>query len=70
MTSRKLNEIASGVEDMSVTLEEIKDQLSDNAVPDHEKPDQIHREMIHVTDQIDTIVDRGAAELDKGEQPE
>jgi len=46
MTSRKLDEIASGVEDMSVTLEEIKDQLGDSAALDHKKLDQIHREMI------------------------
>jgi hypothetical protein len=68
MTQRKLDEIATDLGDMSVTLEEIREQVADHEAPGDDKLDQIHREMIRVGDQIDEM--RDDAEPDQTEQPE
>ena len=68
MTQRKLDEIATDLGDMSVTFEEIREQVADHAAPGDDKLDQIHREMIRVGDQIDEM--RDDAGRDKKEQPE
>ncbi len=66
--NRKLDEIANNLDDMSVTLEEIKDQVSDNAAPDHSKLDRIHSEITRVGDRIDEIANQ-EPRRDESEQP-
>lgn len=52
-TSRKLEEIASNLDDMSVTLEEIKEEVKEEAIARDEKLDKIHHEIERAADEID-----------------
>lgn len=52
-TSRKLEEIASNLDDMSVTLEEIKEEVSEGAAADRERLDKIHQKIERATDEIE-----------------
>lgn len=52
-TSRKLEEIASNLDDMSVTLEEIKEEVREDAIAHDEKLDKIHHEMVRAADEIE-----------------
>jgi hypothetical protein len=70
MTSRKLDKIASDLDDMSVTLEEIKDQIGDTGSPDHAQLNKIHSEVTRAADQIDTLMNLDDAEIDLGKQVE
>ena len=58
MTTRKLEEIASNLDDMSVTLEEIKEEIkgqgSAESLP---KLDRVHSELERVADVIEEAVD-------------
>ena len=52
-TSRKLEEISSNLDDMSVTLEEIKDEVKSGETGKIEKLDKVQAEMEKATDMID-----------------
>jgi methyl-accepting chemotaxis protein len=52
-TSRKLEEISSNLDDMSVTLEEIKDEVKNGETRTGDKLDKVQAEMEKATDMID-----------------
>lgn len=52
-TSRKLEEIASNLDDMSVTLEEIKEEITSNDTGDSGKLDKVQTDMEKATDMIE-----------------
>ncbi len=54
-TARKLEDIASDLDDMSVTLEEIKDNPSGDASED--KLDKVQADMDRVADSIEKSLD-------------
>jgi hypothetical protein len=56
-TSRKLEEIASSLDDMSMTLEEIKDNVGSD-VPAAGKLDEVQAEMEKATDLIEESLNR------------
>ena len=51
--TRKLEDIASNLDDMSITLEEIKEEIASDDPPSTEKLDQIQNEMERAADAID-----------------
>jgi hypothetical protein len=53
VTSRKLEEISSNLDDMSVTLEEIKDEIKSGDEGKLEKLDKVQAEMEKATGMID-----------------
>jgi methyl-accepting chemotaxis protein len=59
---RQLEEIASNLDDMSVTLEEIKDQVQDNEAPSSKKLDKVQAGIEKATEVIDESLN--------GESPE
>jgi len=52
-TSRKLEEISSNLDDMSVTLEEIKDEVKNGETGTTDRLDKVQAEMEKATDMID-----------------
>jgi hypothetical protein len=52
-TSRKLEEISSNLDDMSVTLEEIKDEVKTGETGTTDRLDKVQAEMEKATDMID-----------------
>ena len=56
-TSRKLEEISSNLDDMSVTLEEIKEDVRTTDALDTVKLDKVKAEMERATEMIDEYVD-------------
>jgi hypothetical protein len=56
-TSRKLEEIASNLDDLSVTLEEIKETVKDDEAADPKKLDKIQRGIDRAADAIEEAVD-------------
>jgi hypothetical protein len=52
-TPRKLEEISSNLDDMSLTLEEIKDEVKSGETGNIEKLDKVQAEMEKATDMID-----------------
>jgi hypothetical protein len=52
-TSRKLEEISSNLDDMSLTLEEIKDEVKSGETGNIKKLDKVQAEMEKATDMID-----------------
>jgi len=58
MTSRKIEEIASDLDDMSVTLEEIKEEIKNDATCDTDKLDKVQTDMKRAADRIDESLTR------------
>ena len=56
-TSRKLEDIASNLDDLSVTLEEIKDTVEDDDTADTKKLDKIQLGIDRAADAIEEAVD-------------
>ena len=56
-TPRKLGEIASNLDDMSVTLEEIKDTVEQNQSADTKQLDEIQDGIDRAVDAIEDTVD-------------
>lgn len=56
-TPRKLDDIASNLDDLSVTLEEIKEEIRDDGTRDTEKLDKVHYEMKRAADAIEEVTD-------------
>ena len=54
-TPRKLDDIASNLDDLSVTLEEIKEEIRDDT--NTEKLDKVHNEMKRAADAIEEVTD-------------
>jgi hypothetical protein len=52
-TSRKLEEMASNLDDLSVTLEEIREEITDSNRHETEKLDRVHTEMERAADAIE-----------------
>jgi hypothetical protein len=52
-TPRKLEEISSNLDDMSITLEEIKDEVKNGKTGTTDKLDKVQAEMEKATDMID-----------------
>jgi predicted RNA-binding Zn-ribbon protein involved in translation (DUF1610 family) len=57
-TSRKLEEMASNLDDLSVTLEEIKEEITDGNRRETEKLDKVHTEMERAADAIEESLPR------------
>ncbi len=55
--SRKLEKIASNLDDLSVTLEEIKEAVQDDDPADTKKLDKIQGGMDRAADAIEEVVD-------------
>jgi hypothetical protein len=62
VTSRKLEEISSNLDDMSVTLEEIKDEVKSGETGNIEKLDKVQADMEKANDMIDDSLDPQPAE--------
>jgi hypothetical protein len=56
-TSRKLESIANNLDDMSVTLEEIKEDVKATEAIDPAKLDQVQAQMERATDMIEEYID-------------
>ena len=56
-TSRKLESIANDLEDMSVTLEEIKEDVKTTEAVDPAKLDRVQAQMEKASDMIEDYVD-------------
>ena len=56
-TSRKLEDISSNLDDMSLTLEEIKDAVQENDTADTKKLDELQRDVHRAADAIEEVVD-------------
>jgi hypothetical protein len=52
MTSRKLDELASNIDDASMVVEELQD---DPDTDPHEKLEELHHTLEHASDTIDEI---------------
>ena len=62
-TSRKLEDIASNLEDMSVTIEEIKEEADTDAIAT-EKLDTVRSDMARAADLIEEALETDGAEVD------
>ena len=56
-TSRKLDRIANNLDDMSVTLEEIKEDVKTTEAVDPAKLDRVQAQMEKASDMIEDYVD-------------
>ena len=56
-TSRKLDRIANNLDDMSVTLEEIKEDVKTTEAVDPAKLDKVQAQMEKASDMIEDYVD-------------
>ena len=56
-TSRKLERIADNLDDMSVTLEEIKEDVQTTAALDAAKLDKVQADMERATEMIEEYID-------------
>ncbi len=56
-TSRKLDRIADNLDDMSVTLEEIKEDVGTTEALDTAKLDRVQAEMEKATEMIEECID-------------
>ena len=56
-TSRKLENIANNLDDMSVTLEEIKEDVKTTEAVDPAKLDRVQAQMERATDMIEDCID-------------
>lgn len=56
-TPRKLEEIASSLDDLSITLDEIKNEMTDGASPNQHKLDRVKADMERAADAIEESVD-------------
>ena len=56
-TSRKLESIANNLDDMSVTLEEIKEDVKSTEAVDPAKLDKVQAQMERATDLIEEYID-------------
>jgi hypothetical protein len=56
-TSRKLDRIADNLDDMSVTLEEIKEDIGTTEALDTAKLDRVQAEMEKATEMIEECID-------------
>jgi len=61
-TSRKLEEIAANLDDLSITLEEINDGVKSDGTQDTEKLDKVGTDMERAADAIQQVADAPAAE--------
>ena len=52
-TSRQLEEMASNLDDLSLTLEEIKEEITDGSRRETEKLDKVHTEITRTADAIE-----------------
>ncbi len=67
MTTRKLEQIASNLDDMSVTLEEIREEITGNETGNPlPKLDKVQADMERAADQIDDVVDPEPSPKDEG----
>jgi methyl-accepting chemotaxis protein len=57
-TDRKLGEVAANLDDMSDTIEEIKDAVHDGGTPSTATLDDLQQDMEEASDAIDDVVDR------------
>ena len=56
-TQRKLEEIASDLDDLSVTLEEIKQTVQDEGTADQETFNKVESDIERAADAIEEVVD-------------
>ncbi len=66
--SRKLEDIASNLEDMSVTIEEIKEEADTDAIAT-EKLDSVRTEMSRAAELIEEALETDGAEVDDQTPP-
>jgi len=62
VTTRKLEEIASHLDDMSVTLEEIREEIKGNEKDPQPKLDKVQADMERAADVIEDVVDPDRSE--------
>jgi gas vesicle protein len=60
-TDRKLGEIAANLDDISDTLEEIKDAVHEGGTPNERTLDTLQQDVEDASDAIDDVVDQGQA---------
>jgi len=56
-TDRKLGEVAANLDDISDTLEEMKDAVHEGSTPREETLDRLRQDVQDTSDAIDTVVD-------------
>lgn len=68
-TSRKLDEIAANLDDMSITVEEIKEHLAEHDSAEHKrgvaKIEQVQNDLARAADVIDEALTREPDEPDR-----
>jgi len=57
-TDRKLGEVAANLDDISDTLEEIKDAVHEGGTPSEGTLDELQQDVEDASDAIDTVVDQ------------
>ena len=60
-TDRKLGEVAANLDDISDTLEEIKDAVHEGGTPSEGTLDGLQQDVEDASDAIDDVVDHGQA---------
>ncbi len=60
-TDRKLGEVAANLDDISDTLEEIKDAVHEGGTPSEGALDGLQQDVEDASDAIDDLVDQGKA---------
>ena len=60
-TDRKLGEVAANLDDISDTLEEIKDAVHEGGTPTEGTLDGLQQDVEDASDTIDDVVDQGQA---------
>jgi hypothetical protein len=62
--TRKLEEIASNLDDLSLTLEEIKESVQEEGRSDQKVLDKVEKDMERAADAIDDVVDSDSPETE------
>ena len=65
-TDRKLGEVAANLDDISDTLEEIKDAVHEGSRPSEGALDGLQQDVEDAPDAIDDVVDHGQPKLESG----
>jgi hypothetical protein len=60
-TDRKLGEVAANLDDISDTLEEIKDAVHEGGTPSEGTLSELQQDVEDASDAIDDVVDQGEA---------
>ena len=58
-TDRKLGEVAADLDDISDTLEEIKDAVREGGTPSEGMLDEVQQDVEDASDALDDVVDHG-----------